>query len=402
MKRFMIFAAMVAMVATAAMAQTVDDIAERAYDLLQAKNYDAAFPLMKQAAEKGDCISMGNLGTMYYKGLGTEIDYNQALRWWGEAEKKGCGDAIKAYRDELMATKSFEVDGIRYIVKADFTLMVTENYENKNIKTAQIPETVNYKDKIYSVTSIGDGAFYNCEMLETVTIPNSVTSIGSKAFMFCKGLTSVTIPNSVTTIGFKAFMYCEGLASVTIPNSVTSIGDKAFSGCSDLTSVTIPNSVTSIPTRAFEGCWGLTSVTIPNSVTSIGDKAFSGCNGLASITIGNSVISIGYRAFGGCTSLTSVTIPNSVNTIGEYAFSDCTGLTSVTLGSSVASIGDLAFHLDTNINEITCKVDDPSKIFLGYRLLDDVSNIKLRVPKASVDLYRKANGWNLFKKIVKE
>ena len=72
----MIFAALVAMTATAAMAQSVDEIAERAYDLLKAKNYDAAFPLMLQAAENGDCVSMGNLGTMYYKGLGTDVDYN--------------------------------------------------------------------------------------------------------------------------------------------------------------------------------------------------------------------------------------------------------------------------------------------------------------------------------------
>ena len=87
------------------------------------------------------------------------------------------------------------------------------------------------------MTSIGDGAFYGCSGLPSVTIPNSVTSIGEYAFTYCSGLTSVTIGNSVTSIGYGAFADCSGLTSVTIPNSVTSIGYGAFYGCSGLQDV---------------------------------------------------------------------------------------------------------------------------------------------------------------------
>ena len=45
-----------------------------------------------------------------------------------------------------------------------------------------IPETVSYNSTTYSVTSIGDQAFYYCDALTQVTIPNSVTSIGDQAF----------------------------------------------------------------------------------------------------------------------------------------------------------------------------------------------------------------------------
>ena len=194
-----------------------------------------------------------------------------------------------------------------------------------------------------SVTSIGDVAFKMCKSLQSVTIPNSVTSIGKEAFSSCDSLQSITIPNSVKSIGHQAFYNCESLQSVTIPNSVTSIEDHAFSGCESHQSVTIPNSVKSIGKEAFSGCESLQSVTIPNSVTSIGDYAFWGCKYLQSITIPNSVKSIGNSAFCSCKSLQSVTIPNSVTKIGDFAFVGCESLQSITIPNSVTSIGDGAF-----------------------------------------------------------
>ncbi len=112
-----------------------------------------------------------------------------------------------------------------------------------------------------------------------------VTNIGEFAFFYCNNLTSVTIPDSVTSIGYNAFEECTGLTSVTIPYGVTDIAEYAFDSCSGLTSITIPNSVTTIGAGAFALCRGLTSVTIPDSVESIGANAFYGCDNLTSVTI---------------------------------------------------------------------------------------------------------------------
>ena len=122
-----------------------------------------------------------------------------------------------------------EINGIRYSLN-------DENLEAEVIQSSYsgditIPETVDYNDKTYSVTSIGEEAFWYCSGLTSVTIPNSVTTIGYYAFGGCESLTAVTIPNSVITIGDYAFCRCEGLTSITIPNSVITIGDDAFNGC---------------------------------------------------------------------------------------------------------------------------------------------------------------------------
>ena len=181
---------------------------------------------------------------------------------------------------------------------------------------------------MFASTKIGD-LYYNLDATNQ-TAEVAINSSASGEIIIPSSVTYNSVSYSVTSIGNEAFWYCDGLTSVTIPNSVTSIGESAFDGCSGLTSVTIPNSVTSIGESAFYGCSGLTSVTIPNSVTSIGNHAFQYCSGLTSVTIGNSVTSIGDYAFNGCSGLTSVTIGNSVISIGEWAFESCSGLTSVT------------------------------------------------------------------------
>jgi len=180
----------------------------------------------------------------------------------------------------------------------------------------------------YIVASIGDCADTN------VVIPRYyngllVTSIGEDAFFGCDDLTSVIIPDSVTSIGDGAFRYCISLTSVTIPNSVTTIDDGAFYHCFFLTNITIPDSVTSIGGWAFNNCMSLTNITIPDGVTFIGEETFSGCQNLENVTIPDSVTGIFPRAFYNCCSLTSITIPSKVEFIEWEAFFGCSRLVEV-------------------------------------------------------------------------
>ena len=214
----------------------------------------------------------------------------------------------------------------------------------------------------------------------TYNIPQGLTAIGNSAFFCCDSLISVAIPDSVISIRDSAFSCCKSLTSITIPDSVTSIGDETFSSCVSLTSVTIPDSVTSIGDSAFSSCVSLTSVTIPDSVTSIGNIAFSFCTSLTSITIPDSVTSIGDGAFYACYSLTSITIPDSVTSIGDWAFSSCTSLTSITIPDSVTFIGDSAFDFCESLTSVS--IPD-SVTFIGDNAFSGCPNLTLTVPRSS-------------------
>jgi hypothetical protein len=185
----------------------------------------------------------------------------------------------------------FTVGDIEYtITSEDDATAEATNYSGPG-GSVDIPDSVE-NGTTYTVTSIGDGAFYE-KLLSSVTIGDSVTSIGSGAFN-TNALTTVTIPNSVTDIGDGAF-FDNSLTSVTIPNLVTDIGYSAFA-YNSLTSVTIGDSVTDIAGGAFSYN-PLTSVTIPNSVTSIGGGAFANPS-LESVAFAGPAPTLGTGAFG--------------------------------------------------------------------------------------------------------
>ena len=134
-----------------------------------------------------------------------------------------------------MQAYDFEVGGIFYTVtdtaSASAKVAVAANTEQLYEGTVAIPATVTSEGKTYSVTAIGEKAFYYCKALTGVTIPESVTEIGPNAFRNCIGLTTLALPAGVTTIGYSAFFGCSGLTSFTIPAGVTAIEPYTFFGC---------------------------------------------------------------------------------------------------------------------------------------------------------------------------
>lgn len=218
-----------------------------------------------------------------------------------------------------------------------------------NYSTYYIPTSL--ESVMVTGGNILSGAFYNCNELSTIIIPNSATSIEALAFYNCSRLSSIIVPNSITSIGINAFNNCSELTSIIIPKGLTAIQERAFYNCSKLSSISyngnivnwcgiyglenlmqygsntkalyindvlieniliIPEDINNIPSYAFCGCRSLVSVSISNNVTNIDSGAFINCTGITNITIGDGVESIGNNAFLGCNALETITYFGSI------------------------------------------------------------------------------------------
>lgn len=219
-----------------------------------------------------------------------------------------------------------------------------------------IPSTITYNNVEYTVTAIGDKAFYDSEnsvLMSSITIPSTVTSIGELAFYKCTNLTSIIIPSSVTTIGSSAFSNCSGLTSITIPNSITSIGVGAFD----------------------ETPW---YSNMPDGMVYAGKVA--------------------YKYKGTMPNNTNIEIEEGTGSISPYAFLSCSGLTSLKIPNSVTNIGDYAFYGCSGLNSVNIKSVNPVSIYSNT--FSNSTNATLYVPYGCKASYEAANYWKDFKEIV--
>ena len=255
------------------------------------------------------------------------------------------------------------------------TAYVCQDESYKSMTEVTIPSTVEYNGQTYTVVRISNNAFYECEALATVTMPNTIkeihgwafyncrslqtvnmsntlTYIAEYAFHKCEALESITIPNTVTEIQYDAFRECTSLMSITIPNSVQIIASSVFSDCQSLESVTLPNNMEYIGGSAFSNCRALTSINIPEGITKIEGSTFSNCDALRSVTFPSTLQKIEGWSFYSCDTLQSLTIPNTITYIGEYAFCDCYNMQSLTIPTSVKKVEDRAFGSNYNLKQI--------------------------------------------------
>lgn len=65
------------------------------------------------------------------------------------------------------------------------------------------------------VTSIGNGAFYNCTSAISVSLPSTLKTVGNYAFYNCSKVEELYIPVRVETIGKYAMRKCRALSSVS-------------------------------------------------------------------------------------------------------------------------------------------------------------------------------------------
>lgn len=249
-----------------------------------------------------------------------------------------------------------------------------------------------------ALQKIGAMAFAHVNMLTDLTIPEHITSIGGGAFSDCENLTTVnfnaincaaafnmssdsiiypfggknkindiTFGKKVKTIPEGLFYGCDKVKLIEITSAVTYIGALAFANCTTLTNVyfnaekceTASGVVKGVVHGPFEGCNALAGVTFDDKATIIPAYLFKDCGALRRAAIGekSKCTMIGAHAFENCVSLPNIRISEYIDVVGEYAFYN-TGITKFSVHSFMKEIGVGAIGGCKNLANVSCKKDN--------------------------------------------
>ncbi|MBR3444553.1 MAG: leucine-rich repeat domain-containing protein [Prevotella sp.] len=235
-------------------------------------------------------------------------------------------------------------------------------YGNFNMTTVQLPIATRIGNRAFynssskanalttitggeNLTSIGDSAFYGCNVLKTigdteglVYLPK-VAQIRPYTFLNCKAIEAVKMNqegNYYCDFYNAAFYNCPALTKVSTKN-VRTMGQLAFYKCSSLVGIDNndnPTQVrllytTQIQHNAFNGCSSITTLNIGSnkqtSFSSFGNNALKGCSSLAAIYLyALNAPTLGTDAFSGLKSDAAFVLnpTNSYTKASNYANND--------------------------------------------------------------------------------
>lgn len=219
------------------------------------------------------------------------------------------------------------------------------------------------------ITIVSKYGCENCDLLETVTLPNAVT-ISENAFDGCAVLKTVSLPNA-TTIKDYAFRNALKLETLALPKAVA--GGKGFlTNAALLQHIDLPE-MTSLPSNAFYNCAKLISFTAPKA-TSFGSSAFSNCDALKKVVL-PSATTLSSSAFYDCPALEYVDLPVATSIAAAVFGTDKKLATLILRSNSMATLAATSALQGTAIANGT-----------GY----------IYVPAALVDTYKSATYWSTY------
>lgn len=276
-------------------------------------------------------------------------------------------------------------------------LVVSEGIERINVlfvgscpslRSIELPSTANFISGENDAFVCGLGFVDACNMLETITVPESnpylcvvdnvlydkemrtlicypakkqgavfqvpqsVQRIGNDAFALNLEIEEVLLPNYIEYIGYYAFSQCGNLKRINIPEACTTIGQYAFQNTSVL-ELHLPAALEVIISPAFGSRLQTITVDEGNPLFYAVDDVLFSRSGVLILyaakkeetyyAIPSGIKEISWRAFAYADNLEEIQIPSGVVAVGWHAFEGCMRLREVNLPETVEWLDEGVF-----------------------------------------------------------
>ena len=245
------------------------------------------------------------------------------------------------------------------------------------------------------LSSLQEGAFYDCVNLSSITLPNNITTISNNLFYNCTNLVYVS-GEGIKEIEDYAFSNCAKLKEPNFLSRVTKVGKYSFYNCSSLISRVEIGCASEIGESAFSDCVNVIEFILTNNEVKIGRKAFNNCEKLERIINLSCASEIGSYAFNNCVKLSALQLGDKLKVLEEGVFYDCKSIIGIELPRNIERVNSKAFYNCIGIEKVVIKNEqvvvflESIDAFLGCSV-----DLEIQVNKDLLSIYQQSNDWKL-------
>lgn len=294
-----------------------------------------------------DFVVIGTYGSAahaYCTDTDEEYDYENSFTFKTEAE------ALE--EEELMNLEQITEGTYSYaVVDGEAVIMLCAAED----KVLTVPEKLGG----YNVSSIYPAAFQLCKA-EEIILPETVKLIREMAFYKCENLKKITLPQSVEVVGNYSFDNCTALEEFNA-GGATIIGGHVFENCPNLKKVTISGNCTEFDPDLFVDCLTLEEINVTD-----GNGNYSSVDGVLfnkdktelivypssrpdkTYKMPDSVKKVQVDAFINCSAIEDIVLSKNLTELEKYAIYNCPVLKSVRAYRKLETIGEFAFGYSYN------------------------------------------------------
>ena len=260
-----------------------------------------------------------------------------------------------------------------------------------------IPDSAVYFDEKFEVVKIDQYAFYTCNSVTALHLPNTITLIDGLGVNELTGLKEVNIPNTLERTGRYNFAYMNVLKSITLPSSVKYLDYGTFASNYVLEEIVgwDPSKIERmgrIQWYTNSPIWNNTDYfQTENDIRYMGDIAISLPNSESiEIKEGTRVV-VGGSTISACK---NISIPSTVEAMSAGVIYQCTLLETCTIKAVTPPLIYDSYDVMTELDANGLR-KNASGTYPLYGSNPTPEDVKYYVPKEAVATYKANDKWNM-------